>query len=343
VNNFPDDSPVVPPDIAERIAVVVPAYRVVDQIVPLLTAIPRYVWRIYVVDDGCPERSGHLVEHQVTDTRVVVLYHEVNQGVGAAVLTGYHAAIADGASVIVKLDGDGQMDPELVLHFVEPVLAGEADYVKGNRFFDLEHIRSMPAGRIFGNVALSFLAKLSTGYWDLFDPTNGYTAIDAGVAKLLPLDKISRRYFFETDLLFRLNTMRAVVVDMPMDAKYADEVSSLRIRRVVGTFLVGHLRNFVKRIFYCYYLRDMSAASIELPLGLSLCVFGVAFGLHAWAGAAAVGASASAGTVMLAALPVLMGLQLLLAFLNYDVASVPRRPLSGMTRRFRSAMARDRQ
>jgi len=148
--------------------------------------------------------------------------HEENQGVGGAVMTGYRAAIADGMSVIVKVDGDGQMDARLIPLFAAPILRGEADYTKGNRFFDLEQIGAMPPMRLFGNAVLSLMTKLSSGYWDLFDPTNGFTAIHVDAARHLPFNKISRRYFFETDMLFRLNTLQAVVADVPMDASYGD-------------------------------------------------------------------------------------------------------------------------
>jgi len=184
----------------------------------------------------------------------------------------------------------------------------------------------MPGMRLFGNAVLSLMAKLSTGYWDLFDPTNGYTAIHADVARLLPFSKISKRYFFETDILFRLNTMRAVVVDVPMSAKYGEEVSNLKISSIIGEFLFKHVRNFFKRIFYNYYLRDLSLASIELPLGLLLIIFGTVFGLLSWHESALANAVTPAGTVMLSALPILMGLQFLLAFLGSDIGSVPRRP-----------------
>jgi len=313
---------------ADRIAVVIPCYRVRKHILDVIQGIGQEVWRIYVVDDKCPEESGNHVMAHCHDSRVLVLRHEVNQGVGGAVITGYQAAIDDGAEVIVKLDGDGQMDPALLTAFAAPILAGEADYTKGNRFFDLEEIRAMPTLRLFGNAVLSFMNKLSSGYWDIFDPTNGYTAIHADVARHLPFAKISRRYFFETDMLFRLNTLRAVVLDVPMDAKYGDEISSLKISNIVGEFLYKHGRNFVKRIFYNYYLRDISIASIELPLGLVLLGGGGAFGIYQWAHSYLGGVTTSAGTVMLAALPILMGLQLLLAFLGYDIASVPRRPLN---------------
>lgn len=308
------------------VAVVIPCYKVTRHILEVIAGIGAEVRRIYVVDDACPEDSGRFVQANVNDPRVRVLFHAENQGVGGAVMTGYQAAIADGAEVIVKVDGDGQMDPALIPDFIWPILAGEADYAKGNRFFDLEEIRAMPKVRLFGNAVLSLMAKLSTGYWDLFDPTNGYTAIHADVARHLPFAKISKRYFFETDILFRLNTLRAVVVDVPMDAKYGDEVSSLRISKIVGEFLVKHARNFIKRIFYNYYLRDLSLASIELPLGLVLLVAGISFGGYHWLESAREGVVTPAGTVMLAALPILMGLQLVLAFLGYDIAAVPRRP-----------------
>lgn len=314
------------PEPRQRIAVVIPCYRVNRHVLGVIAAIGPEVWRIYVVDDKCPDESGNYVAANNKDLRVVVLRNEVNQGVGGAVMAGYRAAIADGAEVIVKVDGDGQMDTSLIPNFIEPILAGEADYTKGNRFFDLEEIRAMPKVRLFGNAVLSLMAKLSTGYWDLFDPTNGYTAIHADVARHLPFSKISQRYFFETDILFRLNTLRAVVIDVPMDAKYGDEVSNLKISKIIGEFLVKHARNFSKRIFYNYYLRDLSLASIELPLGLALLVVGAGFGGYHWLESARAGVSTPAGTVMLAALPILMGLQLVLAFLGYDIASVPRRP-----------------
>ena len=170
------------------------------------------------------------------------------------------------------------------------------------------------------------MTKLSSGYWDIFDPTNGYTAIHADVVRHLPLKKISHRYFFETDMLFRLNTLRAVVVDVPMDAKYGDEVSGLKISSILGEFFFKNIRNFLKRIFYNYYLRDMSLASIELPLGILLFIFGGTFGVLHWVNSVQTGNPTLPGAVMLAALPILMGTQFILAFIGFDIASVPRRP-----------------
>jgi dolichol-phosphate mannosyltransferase len=313
-----------------RVAVVIPSYKVTRHIVSVISQIPVGVWRIYVVDDACPDNSGKFVELQVSDARVRVLYHKQNQGVGGSVITGYLAAIDDGAEIIVKIDGDGQMDASLIPRFIEPILEGEADYTKGNRFFNLEQAKTMPKIRLFGNALLSFMTKISSGYWNLFDPTNGYTAIHADLVRQLPFKKISRRYFFETDMLFRLNTLRAVVVDVPMNAHYGEEISNLKISAIVGEFLVKHTRNFLKRILYNYYIRDMSLASIELPLGALLLIFGSMFGAYSWINSFKEGVNTPAGTVMLASLPIIVGGQLILAFLAYDISNIPHRPIHKM-------------
>jgi len=311
-----------------KVAVVIPAYRVKRHVLDVIARIGPEVERILVVDDACPEQSGDFVERNATDPRVVVLRNKVNQGVGGAMMTGYQAALDLGIDIVVKIDGDGQMDPALLADFIEPITSGEADYTKGNRFHNLDEIRQMPGMRLFGNTVLSFMAKLSTGYWDIFDPTNGYTAIHCEILRDIPFRKLSRRYFFETDMLFHLGVLRAVVVDVPMHARYGDETSNLKVSKVLGEFVAKHVRNLCKRIFYNYYLRDLSIASIELPLGLLLVLGGTIFGVRAWAASAAAGVPTPAGEVMLSALPILVGIQFLLAFINFDIASMPRRPLS---------------
>ena len=305
------------------IAVVIPCYKVTAHIEQVINSIGTEVSRIYVVDDACPQESGKYVIKTVTDPRVRVLFNPVNQGVGGAVMRGYQEAIDEGFDIIVKIDGDGQMNPRLLPLFVEPILRGDADYTKGNRFFDLEEIHQMPLIRIFGNSCLSFFTKISSGYWGVFDPTNGYTAINTRVASHLPFRKISTRYFFETDILFRLNTLRAVVKDIPMDASYGDEKSNLKITKILPEFLAKHIINTGKRIFYNYYLRDMSLASIELPVGVLLSLFGIFYGAEHWMNALQTGVPATAGTVMFAALPLIIGIQLLLSFLGFDIASTP--------------------
>jgi len=310
-----------------RIVVVVPCHRSRAQVLDVLARIGPECTRIFVVDDACPEGTGAHVEQGTRDPRVRVLRLAQNQGVGGATLAGYRAALAEGADVLVKLDSDGQMDPALIPALVAPILAGESDYTKGNRFFELDGLAPMPPVRLLGNAALSFLNKLSSGYWEIFDPTNGFTALHASVARVLPFDKVARRYFFESDLLFRLGTLRAVVVDVPMAARYGDEQSGLSVARALPEFALRHARNFLKRVLYGYYLRDLNFASLELALGLPLLLGGAWFGVRSWAEASRLGVLTSSGTVMLAALPILLGMQLLLGFLHHDMHATPRQPI----------------
>lgn len=309
------------------VAAIIPAYRVRRHILGVIAAIGPECHYIYVIDDKCPENTAELLDAECRDTRVRVIRHAENTGVGGAVMSGYAAAIHDGAAILVKIDGDGQMDPALLPMFVAPILCGDADYTKGNRFWDLREITRMPLARRIGNLGLSFMSKLSTGYWDVFDPTNGYTAIHASVAATLPFDSISRRYFFETDMLFRLNTVRAVVLDVPMDARYGDEVSGLKISKIAGEFAAKHMMNFGKRIGYNYFLRDLSLASLELLAGAALLGFGLLFGLYHWWQSAMAAEPTAVGTIMIATVAVVSGLQFLLAFFGHDIAAVPKRCL----------------
>ena len=316
-----------------RIAVVIPCYRVASQVLDVIGRIGPEVGWIIAVDDACPESTGDVIEQQCRDPRVRVLRHVENQGVGGAVMTGYAAAIALSADAVVKLDGDGQMDPSAIPKLVTPLLRGYADYVKGNRFYRMADVSGMPALRLFGNAVLSFLTKLSSGYWQLFDPTNGFTAIRRELLTELAFDRIAKRYFFESDMLYHLNQLRAVVVDIPMRATYADEPSSLRPMRMVGPFMRGNIRNCCRRLLYSYFLRGFSAASMELILGLPLFLFGLLFGLWHWIDSIVAQQPATAGTVMLAALPLILGTQLLLSWLNFDVAAEPRQPVHALLTR----------
>ncbi|GFE66211.1 hypothetical protein KIN_32850 [Litoreibacter roseus] len=254
-----------------------------------------------------------------------MIRHEVNKGVGGAVITGYRQALADGMDIVVKPDGDGQMNPDLIPLFTEPILSGDADYSKGNRFFSARAVRGMPGVRLLGNAMLSFMAKLSSGYWSIFDPTNGYTAIHTRAVAALELDRLSERYFFESDMLIRLGDLRAVVLDIPMRAVYADEVSGLKIRAVVTEFLGKHLAATFKRIVYLYFLRGFSLASLNLFFGGLLLLFGVIFGAVEWGASIRSGVPATTGTVMMSVLPVISGLQMLLFFFSYDISAEPRR------------------
>ncbi len=311
-----------------RIAVAIPCYKVTRHVLEVIQAIGSEVETIYAVDDACPDCSGSFIEKHNRDPRVRVLYNPENRGVGGAILTAYQAAMADGMDIVVKIDGDGQMNPALLPSFVRPLLQGRADYTKGNRFFRPESVQGMPPVRVFGNAMLSFLTKLSCGYWNVMDPTNGYTAVRTCVLAELPLDKLERRYFFETDMLFRLNTVRAVVKDIPMDSVYADEESNLKVGHVLPEFLKKHISRLWRRYLYNYLVRDFNVGTLYSLSGVLLVFAGTAFGAWHWVSGNFNSHPATSGTVMLAALPVLIGIQSLIAFLHYDVSNVPTEPLS---------------
>ncbi len=315
-------------DREQPVAVIIPCYRVRDNVLDVVRKCLDLADRVICVDDACPEGSGRHIEENITDQRLTVVYNGKNKGVGGAVKAGYRKAMELGASVAVKVDGDGQMDPSLIPLFVGPILSGRADYTKGNRFTRPEDYRSMPFIRLFGNTALSLLAKPSTGYWRTLDPTNGYTACSVAVLKLLPLDKIEERYFFETDMLHHLRNVDAVVFDIPMKAVYGSEQSSLSWKKVLFEFFCKHLRNTLSRIYFQYVIKDFSIATVQLFLGILLTLFGTVTGIVSWSRSISTGVTASAGSVMLAALPVILGIQMLLSFLSYDISSVPQIPIS---------------
>lgn len=327
------------PDPRPNIAVVIPCYRVRSRILDVIRDIGPEVARILVVDDACPESSGALVEAQCPDRRVRVLRHDHNQGVGAAMITGYRAALADGATIVVKLDGDGQMDPGLIPSLVAALLVGEADYAKGNRFYSRVDTRGMPAVRLLGNALLSFMTKLSSGYWSIFDPTNGFTAIHRNCLELLHLNGLARRYFFESDMLIKLGEVRAVVIDVRMMARYGSEVSNLKVGRVLLDFLWRHVRGTIRRIVYAYYVRDFSLASLNLLVGLPAMVFGGIYGIYYWWQSIATGVPVPTGTVMVAVLPIVLGFQMVLFFFAVDIANEPSRPLQDVRRLRKKAMA----
>jgi glycosyltransferase involved in cell wall biosynthesis len=304
---------------SEVICVVVPCFRVKHEICDVINAIPEYVDHILVVDDCCPEFSGRFVQQQIKDNRVEVFFNEVNLGVGGAVKRGYEEALAKDVTIVVKLDGDGQMDPSLIAYLIHPLVERVADYTKGNRFIYLDDLSHMPTTRLLGNAVLSFMTKFSSGYWHIFDPTNGYTAVRRESLMQLSLEKISNRYFFESDMLFRLCLQHSLVCDVPMKAKYEGENSSLRILKIIPEFLWKHFKNFGKRIFYQYYLQDFSIASVELPIGVLLFGYGATNGVLVWLRAANTLEPTPVGTLMLIATTMLIGVQFLLAFLSFDI------------------------
>ncbi len=303
----------------KKVAVIIPSYRVKNKILSVLEDIPEYVDQIFVVDDKCPEKTGEFVASKNID-RVSVLFHDENQGVGGAVISGFKRALELQCDYFVKVDGDGQMDPKAIEQFLERLDLG-SDYVKANRFQDFVALRKMPKIRLFGNSVLSFWVKAASGYWNVMDPTNGYVAVNKKTLSRLQLDKISKDYFFEIDMLINLNIVGACVEDIPLSAKYEDEQSSLSITKTLRSFPQKIMKGLLKRVFLKYYIYDFNMLSLYLLFGLPLFFFGILWGGVHWIDSIVTKTPKPTGTVMIAVLCVVMGFQLLLQAINIDIFS----------------------
>jgi glycosyltransferase involved in cell wall biosynthesis len=312
-----------------NIAIVIPSYRVEGGIQAVLMDMPCYAKHIIVVDDASPDATLEAVKVIAKkDHRISLLRHDKNQGVGGAMRTGFHKALELGAQIVVKVDGDGQMDLDHLPEMLIPLIEGRADYSKGNRFHDFQALQQMPLIRRVGNMGLSFLTKAATGYWNIFDPTNGFIAIRANVLAQLPLDRIDRTFFFETSMLANLYMIGAVIRDVPMPARYGGETSNLSVRRTLFEFPLKLLQTFLRRLVVKYMILDFSMASIYLITGLPLLLFGLIFGSVKWMEYSMRDIPAPTGTVMLPTLSVLLGIQFLIAAIEIDLRSTPDEPLS---------------
>jgi glycosyltransferase involved in cell wall biosynthesis len=309
-----------------RIAVVIPCYQVAAHLGEVVRTIPPDIEWIIAVDDCSTDGTAKtLVALSAAEPRLITLRHDVNQGVGGAMITGYRKAMDLGADIVVKMDGDGQMDPADIHALVQPILRGTADFAKGNRFRDLNALGRMPLARRIGNLGLSFLIKAASGYWNIFDPTNGYTAIRHETLRELPIEKLDKRYFFESSVLIQLYHQQAVVEDVPMRARYGNEVSGLSITRTLIEFPPKLLIAFLKRIVLRYFLFDFNIASLYFLFGGILFLTGAIYGISEFIRFQHLGAAAPTGTVVIPTLLITLGFQLLLAAVNFDITNTPKR------------------
>jgi glycosyltransferase involved in cell wall biosynthesis len=316
----------VDPTRSAEVAVVIPCYRVAEHIADVIRGIPPAVQCIVCVDDCSPDNSAEVIL-AVGDPRVVLVRHAVNQGVGGAMVTGFRECLERDIDIVVKMDGDGQMDPAYLDSLLAPLIKGEADYAKGNRWHHTDELTAMPVVRRVGNLGLSFLTKAASGYWQMFDPCNGYLAIRTSVLRHLRLDALARDYFFETSMLVQLNVIRAKVVDVPMAAKYGDETSSMRLGRILRRFPTALARAFALRLWRRHFIRDFGPVALFLLSGMMLMTIGTVFGAWHWVRSVLLGQPATAGTVMLSAMPVFAGFQFLLHAVVLDIGDQPQEAL----------------
>jgi glycosyltransferase involved in cell wall biosynthesis len=247
--------------------------------------------------------------------------------------SGFAEAVRRGLDIVVKMDGDDQMDPAHLPAILAPLLENRADMVKCNRYSSLADVKQMPAVRLIGNAGLTFLVKMASGYWNTFDPANGYIALRTCVLERIDLAKLPRRYYFESGFLVELGILRAVVVDLPISARYGEEISSLSVPRTLLEFPPRLVKGLLRRLFWRYLVHDFSPVSVFLLLGIPMLLFGAAYGAWRWWSYAQSGELAPLGEVMLAAMPVILGVQLVLQAVVLDVQGVPRVPISPPLRR----------
>jgi dolichol-phosphate mannosyltransferase len=313
-----------------HVAAIVPAYNVSAELGEVLRLMPLLFKTIVVVDDASRDDTFAVAERYAQlDPRIMVVRHETNRGVGGAMITGFAKALDAGADILVKIDGDGQMPVWLAPQLVQPLIDGTADYTKGNRFRDFQAVRAMPSIRRIGNVALSFLSKAATGYWHCFDPTNGFVAIRADVLSQLPLQKIDPSYFFETSMLSHLYVLGAVVKEVPMPARYVGETSSLSITRVLRQFPGKLLWSLIRRLVLKNFVYDFNLESFHILAGVPLLLVGMLYGGYYWWWYASHKLAAPTGTVVLPAMFITLGMQLLISAVNLDLQSIPREPING--------------
>ena len=311
------------------IDVVIPAYRVDEHIEDVITELPEYIRHIIVVNDASPDDTRQRIEKVIQrDKRVVLVNHKQNTGVGGAMISGFKKAMELGAQIVIKMDGDGQMSPTYLPELLTPLILGQADYTKGNRFRDLPSLQKMPFIRRLGNVGLSFFSKAATGYWNCFDPTNGFIAIRIETLSQLPLQLIDKSYFFEISMLAQLYLLGTYIHEIPMPSRYAGERSNLSIGKVLFEFPPKLVWVFIRRILIKYFFIDFSIISIYIMTCVPLLLFGLIFGISKWIKYSRLGIPTPTGTVMLPVLSLMLGMQILLSAISIDLQSVPTKPIN---------------
>ncbi|MGB4594479.1 MAG: glycosyltransferase family 2 protein [Anaerolineaceae bacterium] len=306
-----------------KICVIIPAYNAAQSITEVIDTLPEWVDQIIAVND-CSKDDTLEVLRNMSEPRLKVISHEKNQGVGGAMKTGYAEGVSGDADIFVKIDSDGQMDPDQIHRLLNPIIAKEANYTKGNRFLQTKQLKAMPPLRRLGNFVMSFFSKIATGFWNIFDPTNGFTAISRQALELIDLSQLDNGYYFETSLLEALYLVRVPIKDVSMHAIYKGEKSYLSESKVLVQFPIKMIATFFNRIHLTYFMQDFNAVSIFLVVGSISLLFGFFWGVVQWRIASLANTPASTGTVMIAVLPIFLGIQLLLEALVLDTQNTPR-------------------
>ena len=307
------------------ISVVIPCYNVSRHIEDVIKQLPSEVnWIIAVNDCSKDDTEKILLRLSEENKKIIFINHEINQGVGGAMITGFKRSIELNSDITIKIDGDNQMDSAYIPALIRPLIENKADYTKGNRFRDFKALRKMPVVRRTGNLGLSFCIKAASGYWNIFDPNNGFVAISNEMLKTIDINKIHKRYFFESSMLIELYHCEAVIHEIPMKAKYGDEVSHLSLTRTLFGFPPKLLKAFIRRIILKYFLFDFNIASLYILFGFPLFIIGLIYGIVNYIEYGSSHTPAPTGTVVIPTLLIIMGFQLLLSATSFDISNYPK-------------------
>ncbi|MBT8224867.1 MAG: glycosyltransferase family 2 protein [Dactylosporangium sp.] len=304
-----------------KIAAVVPAFNEAKLIGQTIGTMPDFVDFIVVVNDRSTDETSELAR-ATGDQRVVVIDHERNTGVGGSIIDGHVKALELGADIDVVMAGDAQMDPAHLPALLDPICDHGYEFAKANRFFSRTSYAGMPMIRMLGSIGLSFATKVATGYWNLFDPQNGYTAVRRTALERIDLNRVARGYEFENDLLVWLNIANARAKDVPVPARYGNESSTMRIGRVILPIGGLLIRGFWRRMILKHVLPSFSAVALLFFSGLALIGFGATVGV--WVVAETLGPPvASTASVLMSVGPLLTGIHMLISAMTLDIQSTP--------------------
>jgi dolichol-phosphate mannosyltransferase len=308
------------------IAVVIPCYNVARHISEVINNLPVQINHIITVNDcSKDETEATILSLCANNDKIIYLRHEVNKGVGGAMLTGFKKSIELNCDITIKMDGDNQMDPGYIPVLIQPLIDNDADFTKGNRFRDFAALKKMPLSRRIGNLGLSFLIKGASGYWNIFDPSNGFIAIKNETLQSMNFQKIHKTYFFESSMLIELYHVNAVIQDVPIKARYGDEISGLSKTKTFLEFPPKLIWAFIRRILLKYFLYEFNIASLFILFGFPLFIIGVIYGTVKFIKYTSIHTPAPTGTVIIPTLLITLGFQLLLAAANYDINNYPKR------------------
>ncbi|WP_430408541.1 glycosyltransferase family 2 protein [Kordia sp.] len=307
------------------IGVIIPYYNAAKHLENVVNKLPLFISKIIIVDDcGKEPIPESLVKQSTLSDRIIIVKNEKNLGVGGATKHGFQKAIDLQLDYVIKVDADDQMDSSYIPELLKPLIENKAEYAKGNRFKDFKALKQMPFVRKIGNLGLSFLTKVASGYWNNFDPTNGFFAIKVAVLKQLDFTNIHRDYYFESSLIAELYFQDARIKDVPMPANYGDEKSSMKVWQIPFIFIPKLTKTFLKRIFKSYFIYDFNIASVYLLFGFPMFLFGVVYGIYNWVHYASLGEFTPTGTIMLITVSLILGFQLLLQAIQYDILKAPK-------------------